>query len=145
MIDALKVLRQSDEAVCDELHTRYGMDKEMWKDSQRKSFPFNLSLLSIFFLCVCGLFIAGMHPARNIFSDYNLIACIGTTTLVSIVAFYLTDKGIVEFKEKLEGKGLFGRDLNKIGDHRDETKEKMYVSGLLARSVLPVIDTLLFP
>ena len=30
MIDALKVLRQSDEAVCDELHTRYGMDKEMW-------------------------------------------------------------------------------------------------------------------
>ena len=66
-----------------------------------------------------------MHPAKNIFTDYNFVACIGTTTLFSIFAFYLTDAGINEFKGKLEAKGLFGRDLNKIGDHRDETKEKM--------------------
>ena len=76
-------------------------------------------------LCVVGVVLACMHPARSISSDYNLVACIGSTTLLSIVAFYLTDRMIVEFKEKLESKGLFGRDLNKIGDHRDESKEKM--------------------
>ena len=124
-MEAIRVMRQTDEAVCEELQQRYGMDKEMWLASQRKSFPFNLSLFSIFLLCIGGLALACMHPARNIFSDYNLVACIGSTTLLSIVAFYLTDRGIIEFKAKLEGKGLFGRDLNKIGDHRDETKEKM--------------------
>ena len=48
-----------------------------------------------------------------------------TTTLFSLVAFFLTDAGIVEFGSKLESKGIFGRDLNKIGDHRDESKEKV--------------------
>jgi len=125
MMEAVKVLRQSDETVCEELSARYGMDKDLWLASKRKSFPFNLSLLSIFMLCIGGIILACMHPARNIFSDYNLVACIVSTTLLSIVAFYLTDRGITEFKAKLEGKGLFGRDLNKIGDHKDETKEKM--------------------
>lgn len=74
-----------------------------------------------------GLIAVIMIPMKNttILSDYNLVACISTTTLFSIIAFYITDKGIGEFKQKLEIKGLFGRDLNKIGDHRDETKEKI--------------------
>lgn len=84
-----------------------------------------MSLLTIFFICVLGLALACMHPAKNFFTDYNLVACIGSTTLFSIFAFYLTDAGINEFKGKLEAKGLFGQDLNKVGDHRDITKEKM--------------------
>ncbi len=79
----------------------------------------------MFSMCGIGILVASMHPARAIFTDYNLIACIATTTLLSIVAYFMTDKGIGEFKSQLETKGLFGRDLNKIGDHRDETKEKM--------------------
>lgn len=80
---------------------------------------------TVFGICALGVIAAGMHPARNIFADYNLVACLASSTLLSIVAFYLTDAGIGEFKQKLEEKGLFGRDLNKIGDHRDETKEKV--------------------
>lgn len=76
-------------------------------------------------MCFLGVLLALCHPARSFFSDGNLILCMVTTTLLSIAAFYLTDVGIGEFKEKLEIKGLFGRDLNKIGDHRDESKEKM--------------------
>ena len=45
--------------------------------------------------------------------------------MFSIAAYYLSDATIREFKVKLEGKGIFGKDLNKIGDHRDEAKEKM--------------------
>ena len=66
-----------------------------------------------------------MLPNRSIFSDLNFLACCLTTTLMSVIGYYLTDVLITEFKGKLEAKGLFGRDLNKIGDHRDESKEKM--------------------
>ena len=81
--------------------------------------------MTIFLICDLGIIVACMHPARNIFKDYNLVACIATTTVFSVIAFCLTDAGISEFKAKLESKGLFGRDLNKIGDHRDESKEKV--------------------
>ena len=82
-------------------------------------------MFSIFAICGGGILLASMHPARAFFNDYNLIACITTTSLLSIVAYFLTDAGIGEFRGQLEKKGLFGRDLNKIGDHRDETKEKI--------------------
>ena len=84
-----------------------------------------MSLLSVFGICVGGIGLASMHPARNIFSDYNLLTCMATTTLLSLAAYWLTDKGILEFKDTLKAKNLFGKDLNKIGDHRDEAKEKM--------------------
>lgn len=74
------------------------MDREKWLATQRKSFPFNLSLLSIFGMCFMGVLLALCHPARNFFSDGNLILCMLTTTLLSLVAFYLADKGIEEFK-----------------------------------------------
>ena len=111
--------------ICEQLKTRYGMDGELWQKSQERRFPFNASLLTVLGLCALGVGITCMLPARSILSDYNLVACCLTTTLLSVLAFYMTDALIVEFKSKLEAKGLFGRDLNKIGDHRDESKEKM--------------------
>ena len=39
---------------------------------------------------------------------------------ISIVGFYLCDKLIDLFKESLEKKGLFGRDLNKAGVQKDK-------------------------
>ena len=127
MISLFKAVRQREKDVSEELETRYGMDPVIWNASMRKKFPFNLSLLTVFSICMLGLFISILLPIDNthILKDYNFIACISTTTLLSIFAFYLTDKGINEFKAKLESKGLFGRDLNKIGDHRDQSKEKM--------------------
>ena len=79
----------------------------------------------MFSLCIGGIFLASIHPARNIFGDYNLIACIATTTLLSLAAYHLTDGGITEFKTTLMAKGLFGKDLNKSGDKKNEAKEKM--------------------
>ena len=111
--------------MCEQLGERYKMDKVIWLASKRKHLPFNLSLFSVFALCALGVLLASLHPARNIFSDYNLLACIATTTVLSLVAFVLTDSGIDEFKDTLLKKGLFGRDLNKLGDNKDENKEKM--------------------
>ena len=124
-MESIRAFRQSDAYVCEQLEKRYKMDKVIWQASQRKSFPFNLSLLAIFSICTLGVILACLHPARNIFSDYNLVACIAVTTVMSIFAYKLTDSGIVEFKGTLEKKGLFGRDLNKLGDNKDEKKEKM--------------------
>ena len=65
-----------------------------------------------------------------------------TTTLFSIVAFYLTDAGISEFKDKLSIKGLFGKDLNKVGDHRDETKEKIPEALGIIPSIIFLLTTI---
>ena len=104
MISLYKSLRQSNDEICEQLSTRYGMDDVIWNASQRKSCPYNLSLLSIFSLCLFGLLIVISLPLKSqgILSEYNLMACIATTTFFSIIAFYLTDKGISEFKEKLQ-------------------------------------------
>ena len=83
-------------------------------------FPFNLSLMHVFAMLTLGILLASLHPARNIFSDYNMVACITTTTVLSLVAFIMTDSGIEEFKSTLTKRGLFGRDLNKLGDNMDE-------------------------
>ena len=125
MLETIKALKQSDDTISNELNLRYGLEKEIWLASQRKLFPFNTSLLMIFSLCILGILLALCHPARILFTDFNLLKCMATTTLFSLLAFVLTDAGILEFKSKLESKGIFGRDLNKIGDHRDDTKEKM--------------------
>jgi len=125
MMETIKALKQSDDTICNELQSRYGMDKEIWLSSQRKSFPFYMSLLTIILLCILGISVALCHPARILFTDSNLLKCMATTTLFSLLAFVLTDAGIIEFKSKLESKGIFGRDLNKVGDHRDDSKEKV--------------------
>ena len=51
MLEAVRVFRQTDERVSTELHDRYQMDPTIWKASQRKKFPYNLSLFQIFSLC----------------------------------------------------------------------------------------------
>jgi hypothetical protein len=39
---------------------------------------------------------------------------------MSAVAFYVSDKMIDSFKDTLQKKGLFGRDLNKAGIQKDK-------------------------
>lgn len=42
------------------------------------------------------------------------------TLLISIIAYVVTDKLIVQFKDSLEKNGLFGKDLNKAGAKEDK-------------------------
>lgn len=121
----LQVLRQSDTFVEGQLQARYGMDPELWRQSNRTSFPYNFSLLTIFGVSIAGIGLAMLHPVKSILDDYSLMVQVVVTTLISIVAYYLTDAFIVEFKEKMRDKDLYGKDLNKLGDHRDDAKEKM--------------------
>ena len=64
------------------------------------------------------------------------------TTIFSIGAFYLTDKGIEQFKSKFSEKGLFGKDLNKIGDHRDESKEKIPEAMGIVPAIIFLLTTI---
>jgi hypothetical protein len=45
------------------------------------------------------------------------------TIAISIVAYYIASNLIMNFKDTLCAKGMFGKDLNKAGDR--ETKEKV--------------------
>jgi hypothetical protein len=49
---------------------------------------------------------------KNIF----LLQTILLTIVSSLFAYYLSDKLILNFKDRLQEKGLFGRDLNKFGE-----------------------------
>jgi len=49
---------------------------------------------------------------KNIF----LLQTILLTIISSLFAYYLSDKLIFNFKDRLQEKGLFGRDLNKFGE-----------------------------
>ena len=42
------------------------------------------------------------------------------TLAISVVAYFVTDRMIYQFKESLEKNGLFGKDLNKAGAKEDK-------------------------
>ena len=52
--------------------------------------------------------------------NFGYFSTILQTIAVSCVAFYISDKLVDSFKETLEKKGLFGRDLNKAGEQKDK-------------------------
>ena len=96
-----------------DLLIRYSMDPKTWRLSQRQGFPFNVPLE----------FIVGVPlvaPLSFLIFDLAIIDRKSLWTIlqtigVSIIAFLISDKLIDAFKESLEKKGLFGRDLNKTG------------------------------
>lgn len=54
----------------------------------------------------------------------HFLTVLTTTVILSLVAFFIADIFIVQMKSKLcEKGGLFGKDLNKVGDQA--TKEKV--------------------
>jgi hypothetical protein len=56
-------------------------------------------------------------------TDYNFLKLLGITLVISSLAYFWTDRGIVRFKDTLCSKNMFGKDLNKLGDQA--TKEKV--------------------
>lgn len=108
----------SDPALRD-LQERYNMDAGIWKASQR-GFPFNVSHKAI---VAISLGIPSVASFLLIdLSNTHLWTTIALIVFISVVAFQLTEKVIMQFKESLENNGMFGKDLNKAGAKEDKPK-----------------------
>jgi len=88
------------------------MDAETWRKSKR-GFPFNVPFWWIVFLALGTPIIASFFYFDR--SNEYLWKCYICTLVMSIGAYFVTDKAIEQFKESLEKNGLFGKDLNKAG------------------------------
>lgn len=95
-----------------ELQERYKMDAEIWKKSKR-GFPFNIPLNLILGTAIGAPVLASLYAFD--FSNQYLWKVYIFTLVMSVIAFFVTDKAIEQFKESLEKNGLFGKDLNKAG------------------------------
>jgi hypothetical protein len=61
---------------------------------------------------------------KHLMADFHFMKVFVTTLLISIVAYFITKVFINQMKSQLCDKGgLFGKDLNKVGDQA--TKEKV--------------------
>ena len=96
------------------------MDSKIWKAAQRNHFPYNVKLewiVGVPLVLPLGFLLIHMtvvHP------DVAFLKTILQTLGVSVLGYLLSDKMIEAFKESLEKKGLFGRDLNKAGIQKDK-------------------------
>lgn len=88
------------------------MDADIWQKSKR-GFPFNIPLQSIVAVSL------GVPLALSFYlfdySNQYLWKVYLFTIVMSIGAYFVTEKAIGQFKESLEKNGLFGKDLNKAG------------------------------
>jgi hypothetical protein len=96
-----------------DLHERYNMDPKVWRKAQRHGFPYNIPLdyivgIPLFAPLAFLIFDLAIIDRKSL---WTVIQTIG----VSVAAYLISDKLIDAFKESLEKKGLFGRDLNKAG------------------------------
>ena len=95
-----------------DLQERYNMDEEIWQKSKR-GFPFNIPLKVIVAIALGGPIIASLYAFD--YSNQYLWKVYIFTLVISIPAYYVSEKAIGQFKESLEKNGLFGKDLNKAG------------------------------
>ena len=108
-----------------ELQSRYKMDPVIWEASNRKIFPWSLSLLKVVQLTVALIILAAVAPIGKsyLLLDTPFLKLLSITLFISYIAFHLSDILILRFKDTLCSKNMFGKDLNKLGDQA--TKEKV--------------------
>ena len=84
------------------------MDTKVWKAAQRTDFPYNISLEWIVGLPFVFPLIAFLYQLCliNIRGDNQFLKTAAQTIVMSIIAFYVSDKLIDVFKESLCKKGL---------------------------------------
>lgn len=103
-----------------DIYVRYNMDPELWRQAQRKGFPYNVPLEVILggplIVPLAYLLFSLIQNMRN---TYYLMTVLQTVAW-SLVGYYCADKLIDSFKDTLCKKGLFGRDLNKAGVQREK-------------------------
>lgn len=99
------------------------MDENIWNNSKR-GFPFNIPHYVVVGLCIgIPVFMGFLLVDHN---KHNLLQTNLITLVTSMLAYFLTDQLILQFKDVLASKGLFGIDLNKAGAKED--KPKVYVN-----------------
>ena len=103
-----------------DLFIRYNMDPEVWRKSQRNHFPYNVPLDLIVGAPLVLPILVLLLDLAFIDKDYTYLKTVMQTLGVSMFAYYISDKLIDSFKENLQKKGLFGRDLNKAGIQKDK-------------------------
>jgi len=103
-----------------DLFIRYSMDPKTWRLAQRDHFPYNVKLEYIVGIPLVFPLIFLVCDLAIVDKDMKALKTIIQTIAVSLLAYYISDKLIDAFKESLEKKGLFGRDLNKTGVQKDK-------------------------
>jgi hypothetical protein len=93
------------------------MDPIIWKNSQR-GFPFNISLRTIVILSLVTPVVLALSLIK--FTEYHIYKLYIPTILISVFAYFLTDKLIDQFKGDLERTVKRGKDLNKAGNKEDK-------------------------
>lgn len=88
------------------------MDAEIWQASKR-GFPFNIPFKFIVAVALGTPIIASFYAFDT--NNHYLWKCYIFTMGMSLIAYFLSDKMIEQFKSSLEKNGLFGKDLNKAG------------------------------
>lgn len=93
------------------------MDAETWENSKR-GFPFNIKLEYIVFVSF-GVPLALSFCLLD-FSNQHIFDVVLKTLILALIGFITAVKLIPQFKENMELKGLFGKDLNKSGKREDK-------------------------
>jgi hypothetical protein len=94
------------------------MDHTIWRAAQLKSAIHSIPLKIIVGVpMVLPLLFLLINRGMKGFYDPHFLTLI-QTIMVSITAFFATDKAIESFGDSLKSKGLFGRDLNKAGEQK---------------------------
>lgn len=88
------------------------MDKEIWHKSKR-GFPFNIPQKVIVAIALGVPLIASLYAFD--YSNQYLWKVYIFTLVISILAYFVSENGIGQFKDSLAKRGIFGKDLNKAG------------------------------
>ena len=96
------------------------MNPETWRKAQRNHFPYNTELEYIVGIPLIAPLAFLVFDLAIVQRYLNGLKTVIQTIAVSVAAFWITDKMIDAFKDSLEKKGLFGRDLNKAGIQKDK-------------------------
>ena len=96
------------------------MNPKIWQSSQKNYFPYNISLNAIVRIPLVLPIAFLLYEITFIHGNQPLFKTVLQIILVSVFAYYLSDKMIYAFKDRLCRKGLFGRDLNKAGIQKDK-------------------------
>ena len=100
------------------------MEPSVWEASQRKIFPWSLSLRNVIQIACFLIVAAGVAPIgkNDLLLDTSFLWLLGITLAISTVAYKLSDKFILAFKDTLCNRNMFGKDLNKLGEQKDKEK-----------------------
>lgn len=101
------------------------MDPVVWQQSIRTSLFYRINLNHILYILIGNLLLFTLAPfGKSFFADSNVVFTFCSVLAISFLAFAVADIFIGTMKNKLcNTGGLFGKDLNKLGDQA--TKEKV--------------------